>query len=314
MQKALDQMNVQVHRALSDLTGKTGGYCGLLLANLGAEVILIEPPGGSPLRGEAPFKDDRPGPERSLTFAAYHTNKRSLVLDLDAADGCRFLRELATNADALIEDRAPGYLDKLEIGYDALRALNPALVMTSITGFGQTGPYRDFQTASIVAYSLTDGTRKVVQQAGCSPQLLVLAEPARVCAHACFHRQHVLAQRITGGELLHECERVGARRQRLANPRRVVVQDDLPGRFARTQGARRNRDLSSQVERAGHADHVRRLLHLVRVLPPRHSPVPRSRFEHQVVPPLRQPRERARQLGLAPELARPRPVDARQAH
>ena len=137
-----------------DLTGKMGGYCGLLLANLGAEVILIEPPGGSPLRGEGPFKDDTPGLERSLTFSAYHTNKQGIVLDLNEPEGRRALCELVARADALIEDHPPGFLDQREIGFAALSSINPALVMTSITGFGQTGPYRDFQTSSIVAFAM----------------------------------------------------------------------------------------------------------------------------------------------------------------
>ena len=64
-----------------DCTGRMGGYCGLLLANLGAEVILIEPPGGDPARNEGPFKDDIPNPDGSLAFAAYQTNKRGIVLD-----------------------------------------------------------------------------------------------------------------------------------------------------------------------------------------------------------------------------------------
>jgi crotonobetainyl-CoA:carnitine CoA-transferase CaiB-like acyl-CoA transferase len=137
-----------------DLTGKMGGYCGLLLANLGAEVILIEPPGGDPMRGEGPFKDDQPGTERSLLFAAYQTNKRGIVLDLNDSEGCRALRELARHADVLIEDQPPGFLDRHEIGYDALRAINPALVLTSITGFGQSGPYRNFRAPNIVAFAM----------------------------------------------------------------------------------------------------------------------------------------------------------------
>ena len=67
-----------------DCTGRVGGYCGLLLANLGAEVILIEPPAGDDARREGPFKDDIPNPDGSLSFAAYQTNKRGIVLDLES--------------------------------------------------------------------------------------------------------------------------------------------------------------------------------------------------------------------------------------
>ncbi len=66
-----------------DFTGRMGGYCGLLLANLGAEVILIESPGGDPMRAEGPFKDDLSHPEKSLSFAAYHTNKRGIILNME---------------------------------------------------------------------------------------------------------------------------------------------------------------------------------------------------------------------------------------
>jgi benzylsuccinate CoA-transferase BbsE subunit len=137
-----------------DLTGRAGGYCGLLLANLGAEVILIEPPGGDPMRREGPFKDDQPDREQSLSFAAYHTNKRGIVLDLEIEEDRNTLRALARTADVLIEDQPAGYLDARGLGYKALQAINPALVLTSITGFGQSGPYRDFRAPNIVAFSM----------------------------------------------------------------------------------------------------------------------------------------------------------------
>ncbi|HET9916493.1 MAG TPA: CoA transferase, partial [Candidatus Binatia bacterium] len=96
-----------------DLTGRMGGYCGLLLANLGAEVSLIEPPGGDPMRREGPFKDGTPHGELSLSFAAYHTNKHGLVLNLEDAAGSQRFRELAASADVVIEDKPYGYLEQL---------------------------------------------------------------------------------------------------------------------------------------------------------------------------------------------------------
>ena len=136
-----------------DCTGRMGGYCGLLLANLGAEVFLVEPPGGDPMRAQGPFQGE-PHPERSLSFAAYHANKRGLVLNLDDAQDQSALREFARHADALIEDRGPGFLEQRDLDYRSLRALNPALVLTSISGFGQTGPHRDFKSPSIVAFAM----------------------------------------------------------------------------------------------------------------------------------------------------------------
>jgi crotonobetainyl-CoA:carnitine CoA-transferase CaiB-like acyl-CoA transferase len=137
-----------------DLTGRMGGYCSLLLANLGAEVILIEPPGGDPMRREGPFKNDRSDREQSLSFAAYHTNKSGVVLDLENDEDRATLRELVRHADVVIEDQPAGRLDSLGLGYQALQSLNPALVMTSITGFGQSGPYRDFKAPNIVAFAM----------------------------------------------------------------------------------------------------------------------------------------------------------------
>jgi crotonobetainyl-CoA:carnitine CoA-transferase CaiB-like acyl-CoA transferase len=137
-----------------DLTGRMGGYCGLLLANLGAEVILIEPPGGDPMRREGPFKNDHSDREQSLSFAAYHTNKRGVVLDLENDEDRSTFRELARHADVVIEDQPAGRLDRLGLGYQELQSLNPALVTTSITGFGQSGPYRDFKAPNIVAFAM----------------------------------------------------------------------------------------------------------------------------------------------------------------
>src|SRR4029450_1102024 len=98
-----------------DLTGRIGGYCGLLLANLGADVILIEPPAGDPMRREGPFKNDRAHPNGSLSLAGYHTNKKGIVLDLETAEGQTTLRALGGNAGVVMEDRPLGYLDRIGI-------------------------------------------------------------------------------------------------------------------------------------------------------------------------------------------------------
>jgi crotonobetainyl-CoA:carnitine CoA-transferase CaiB-like acyl-CoA transferase len=137
-----------------DLTGRMGGYCGLLLANLGADVILIEPPDGDPMRAEGPFKDDLAHPEKSISFAAYHTNKRGIVLNMEEDDDRQTLRNLACHADVLIEDTSPEFLERYGLGYQTLRSMNPALVLTSISGFGQSGPYRDFKAPNIVPFAM----------------------------------------------------------------------------------------------------------------------------------------------------------------
>ena len=93
-----------------ELAGAEGEYCGKLLADFGAEVIKVEPPGGSPSRGEPPFKDDRPGPDRSLPFLYFNANKKSITADLDTEAGRERVRRLARNADVVVESAAPGTL------------------------------------------------------------------------------------------------------------------------------------------------------------------------------------------------------------
>lgn len=123
-----------------DFTGELGPYAAKLFANLGADVIHIEPPGGDPLRRVGPFFGNRPGPERSLPYLYYNGGKRSLVVDLDHQEGRQVLRRLCAQADLFIESCAPGYLDGIGLSYDGLSHDNPRLVQTSITLFGHSGP------------------------------------------------------------------------------------------------------------------------------------------------------------------------------
>jgi crotonobetainyl-CoA:carnitine CoA-transferase CaiB-like acyl-CoA transferase len=161
-----------------DLTGRMGGYCGLLLANLGAEVILVEPPCGDPMRSQGPFKNDVRHPDGSLSFAAYHTNKRSIVLDLESEADRESFRNLVCNADVIIEDRAVGYLDDIGLGFDSLKAINPALVLTSITGFGLLGPNCDFKAPNLVAFAM-GGLMNVCGHPGRAP----LVGPGDIAYH-----------------------------------------------------------------------------------------------------------------------------------
>ncbi|MBC2665878.1 CoA transferase [Novosphingobium flavum] len=130
-----------------------GPYCGKLLADFGADVIKIEKPGrGDDARYIGPFKDDEPNPEASGTFLYLNTNKRSVELDIETAEGRATFLELIKTADVLIEDRMPGELAKLGLGYEDLHAVNPNLVVTSITPFGQVGPYKDFKAYHLNLY------------------------------------------------------------------------------------------------------------------------------------------------------------------
>ena len=136
------------YRAL-DLTDRKGQMCGRFLADLGVEVIKIEPPGGDPVRRLPPFVG-----ETSLAFAHLNANKRTLELDLQTPDGRARLRGLAAEADILVESGAPGWLAGLELDYDRLREINPALIMASITGFGQWGPHSGFACNDLVVFAM----------------------------------------------------------------------------------------------------------------------------------------------------------------
>ncbi|MCX6020717.1 MAG: CoA transferase, partial [Chloroflexi bacterium] len=122
-----------------------GAFCCKLLGDLGAEVIKVEPPEGDPLRRRPPFAGDDPDPEKSGLFLYLNTSKHSITLNLEEPAGQAVFRELAKTAAVVVESLPPGRMAALGIGYDALAAENPALVVVSISPFGQTGPYRDFQ-------------------------------------------------------------------------------------------------------------------------------------------------------------------------
>ncbi len=134
-----------------DLSGAMGNYAGKLFADMGADVILVEPLQGSELRREGPFIDDQPGTERSLNFAYQNTSKRGICLNLETASGQALLRELAAGADLVLETFAPGWMEAHGLGYAQLVQRRPQLVMASITPFGQTGPYADLQATDLVA-------------------------------------------------------------------------------------------------------------------------------------------------------------------
>jgi benzylsuccinate CoA-transferase BbsE subunit len=137
-----------------DLSGAIGNYAGKLFADMGADVILVEPPGGGELRREPPFIGDVPGPERSLSFAYQNTSKRGLCLDLDSASGQRLLRDLAATADLVIESFPPGWLSSRGLDHARLAAARPSLVTASITPFGQTGPYAEFAATDLVGLAM----------------------------------------------------------------------------------------------------------------------------------------------------------------
>jgi crotonobetainyl-CoA:carnitine CoA-transferase CaiB-like acyl-CoA transferase len=137
-----------------DLTDETGQFCGKVLADLGADVIKVEPPQGCSARKIGPFYQDPPHPEKSLSWFAYNLNKRGITLNLGCAEGKELLKRLVEKADVVIESFPPGYLKKLGLGYDDLRRIKSDIIMTSITPFGQDGPYCNFQASDLICWSM----------------------------------------------------------------------------------------------------------------------------------------------------------------
>jgi len=137
-----------------DLTASGGQYCGKLLADLGADVIKIEPPSGDAARRLGPFKDSAADHDLSLFWIYYNTNKRSLAVDLAIDRGREVFDRLLATADAVIEtpdvDDAPVALD-----FDALARAHPRLILTSLTGFGSGGPYSAYRATSLVAFAMS---------------------------------------------------------------------------------------------------------------------------------------------------------------
>ena len=142
------------HTRALDLTDDKGFLCGKILGELGCDVIKIEPPGGDSSRGIGPFHNDIPHPERSLFWIAYNSSKKSITLRIETKDGKEIFRRLAKTADFIIESYAPEYMDSLGLGYSGLSRINPRIIFTSITPFGQNGPYRDYKAPDIVGVAL----------------------------------------------------------------------------------------------------------------------------------------------------------------
>ena len=137
-----------------DLADEKGLLCGKVLGDMGADVIRIEPPGGDPARNIGPFYKDIPHPEKSLFWFFTNLNKRGITLDIGTADGKEIFRRLVKTADFVVESFKPGYMESLGLGYSELEKLNPRIIMTSITPFGQTGPYAYYKATDLVGVSM----------------------------------------------------------------------------------------------------------------------------------------------------------------
>jgi crotonobetainyl-CoA:carnitine CoA-transferase CaiB-like acyl-CoA transferase len=144
---------LNIYRAL-DLTDEKGFLCGKLLGDLGVDVIKVEKPGGDQSRNIGPFYKDIVDPEKSLYWFAFNINKRGITLDIEKPQGRIIFRNLVSTADFLLESFPVGYLDSIGLGYSELRQVNPRLIFTSISPFGQSGPYKDYKASDIVTMAM----------------------------------------------------------------------------------------------------------------------------------------------------------------
>ena len=134
----------------------SGPFCAKLLADYGADVIKVEPPDvGDVARRAGPFAGDDPHPEKSIPFLYLNTNKRGVTLDVGSDTGRQVFANLVGRADVLVENLSPALAQELGVTYDVLSKENPGLVHTSITPFGQTGPYRDHSATDLVTTALS---------------------------------------------------------------------------------------------------------------------------------------------------------------
>ncbi len=129
-------------------------YAGKMFADMGADVVLVEPPLGGSTRNEGPFIGNIFGQERSLSFAYYNTSKRGVTLNLQSVEGQKLFRDLASNADLVLEGERPGALSKMDLDFQSLRKLHRKIVVTSVSPFGQTGPYAKYESEDLVALAL----------------------------------------------------------------------------------------------------------------------------------------------------------------
>ena len=134
----------------------SGPYCAKLMADLGAEVIKVEPPGlGDRARRYGPFPQDIPHPEKSGLFIYLNSNKKGITLDLHTTTGMKIFTELVRGADVLVENNPPPVMKRLGLNYETLKEVNPRLIMTSITPFGQTGPYREYKATELITFHMS---------------------------------------------------------------------------------------------------------------------------------------------------------------
>ncbi|MGH7044029.1 MAG: CoA transferase, partial [Acetobacteraceae bacterium] len=184
-----------------EIADERGEYAGLLLAGLGAEVIKIEPPEGARTRAIPPFYEDVAGPDRSLFFWAYNRGKRSVVLDLDAADGRARLLDLLGEADVLLDTTDGAVAAQFGLDRAALAARFPTLVIARATPFGDTGPWRDFKASDLIHLALGGE----MMDCGYDPDPKLRYDTPPIAPQA-WHAYHIAGEQLAVGviaALLH---------------------------------------------------------------------------------------------------------------
>ena len=151
-----------------DLTDGKGLFCGKVLGDFGADVIKIERPGGDAARNIGPFYKDIPDSEKSLFWFVANTSKRGITLDIESPDGKEIFERLASSADIVVESFEPGYMDYIGLRYDDLKNIKPDIVLTSITPFGQTGPYAHYQATDLIGAAM-GGMARILGDLGRPP-------------------------------------------------------------------------------------------------------------------------------------------------
>jgi benzylsuccinate CoA-transferase BbsE subunit len=178
-----------------DLTNEKGFLCGKALADFGADVIKIEKPGGDPARSIGPFYHDIADPEKSLYWFAFNAGKRGITLDVETPAGREIFKKMVGKADVVIESFRPGYLESIGLGYEALSRINPRVVLTSISGFGQKGPYRDYNDRDLAVWAL-------------SGYMYITGEPDRPPLAPSYAHAHLIgAMNGAVGTLIALCQR-----------------------------------------------------------------------------------------------------------
>ncbi len=171
------------HLRVLDLTGYLGQACARMFGDMGADVVLVEPPGGDATREIGPFAGDEAGPDRGLPWTAFNRNKRSVVLDLTTGEGRASAVALAGTVDVVIEDADDDSLTSAGLGYEGLHAANPGLVYVSMSAFGRTGPKRGYVGGELV----TQAAGTLLYAHGDDEMDPAMAPADLLSQIACFH-------------------------------------------------------------------------------------------------------------------------------